>query len=193
MDNLIKYFIECAVAADRERLVSCSSGNLSMRCGDRALLSATGSWLGRLGESDIAVCDIGTGRSLNGVVPTMESGFHLGIMRRRPDVGCVLHFQSPYATVVSCMKHKPEDYAVIQEIPMYVGRNVPVIPFMAPGSEKLAEAVTDALAAADLAILSNHGQVACGTGFDDVFRKAVFFELACRVIVLSGGYSVIKA
>jgi len=38
----------------------------------------------------------------------------------------------------------------------------------------------------DLAILRNHGLVAVGTTFDDVIAKAVFFELACKIIVHTG-------
>ena len=65
-------------------------GNLSLRLpelsGDSglALLSATGSWLEELREDQIALCRISDGRCLNGVRPTMEAGFHLGVMRRRP-------------------------------------------------------------------------------------------------------------
>ena len=35
--------------------------------------------------------------------------------------------------------------------------------------------------------MSNHGQVACGKDFPETFRRAVFFEMACRIIVLSRG------
>ena len=90
----------------------------------------------------------------------MEAGFHLGTMRKRPEVGCVLHFQSPYATVVACMKDKPADFNVT---------------------------VVEALTAHDIVLMSNHGQVACGPDFPDTFRRAVFFEMACRIIVLSRG------
>lgn len=189
----IQYFIDCARRTAAEGLLSCSSGNLSLRCiGDKdssgcAMLSATGSWLEELREDQIALCRICDGEVLNGVTPTMEAGFHLGIMRRRPEVGCVLHFQSPYATVVACMKDKPKDFNVTLEGPLYVGREVPTVPFLPPGSPELAAAVTEALAEHDIALMSNHGQVACGPDFRETFRRAVFFEMACRIIVLSRG------
>ena len=167
MEEEIRYFLECAHKTAAAGLLSCSSGNLSLRCKgqdneDCALLSATGSWLGELREDQIALCRISDGTSLNGVRPTMEAGFHLGTMRKRPEVGCVLHFQSPYATVVACMKHKPADFNVTLEGPLYVGREVPVVPFLPPGSPELAAAVVEALTAHDIVLMSNHGQVACG-------------------------------
>ena len=41
-------------------------------------------------------------------------------------------------------------------------------------------------------LLTNHGQVVCGKDFDQVYERATFFEMACRIIVQSGGdYSVL--
>jgi hypothetical protein len=36
-------------------------------------------------------------------------------------------------------------------------------------------------------LLQKHGQVVCGENFEQVFERATFFEMACRIIVLSGG------
>ena len=92
MEKEVQYFLECAHKCAEAGLLSCSSGNLSLRCKgqdneDCALLSATGSWLGELQEDQVALCRISDGTSLNGVHPTMEAGFHLGTMRKRPEVG----------------------------------------------------------------------------------------------------------
>ena len=122
----------------------------------------------------------------------MESGFHLGVLRERPDVNVVLHFQSPYATSVSCMKKKPENFNVTAEVPCHVGREIPVIPYLRPGSPELAKAVVEAMKEHNSILLTNHGQVVCGKDFDQAFERAMFFEMACRIIVQSGGdYSVL--
>ena len=57
--------------------------------------------------------------------PSMESGFHLGVLRERPDVNVVLHFQSHYATAVACMKNRPTNFNVTAEIPCHVGSEIP--------------------------------------------------------------------
>ena len=132
------------------------------------LVSGTGSWLPVLPPEKVAVCDIISGQVENGVRPSMESVFHLGIFRNRPDVNVVLHFQSEYATVVACMKNKPLDFNVTLEVPYHVGE-VAVLPYFRPGSPEL----------------SNHGQVVCGRDFDEVLERALFFEMACRIIVQS--------
>lgn len=183
----IAKFIEQAHRVGKERLQLCSSGNLSWRVeGNTALVSGTGSWLPRLAEENVAVCDISTGLRIDGPKPSMESVFHLGVLRERKDMNVVLHFQSEYATIVSCMKKKPENFNVVAEVPCYCGREIPVIPYFRPGSKELAGAVTNALKEHDCVLMSKHGQAVCGKDFDDAFQKAVFFEFACGIIVRAG-------
>jgi ribulose-5-phosphate 4-epimerase/fuculose-1-phosphate aldolase len=183
----ITKFIEQAHRVGKERLQLCSSGNLSWRVEENtALVSGTGSWLPRLAEENVAICDISTGLRIDGPKPSMESVFHLGVLRERKDMNVVLHFQSEYATIVSCMKNKPENFNVVAEVPCYCGREIPVIPYFRPGSKELADAVTNALKEHDCVLMSKHGQAVCGKDFDDAFQKAVFFEFACGIIVRAG-------
>ena len=181
----IKEFVAQAHRVGGLGLTICSSGNLSWRIGDQALVSGTGSWVPSLREDQVSVCDVATGKVLNGVKPSMESVFHLGVMRQREDVGVVLHFQSPYATQVACSEVRPQSYNVTAEIPLHVGRVIPEIPFYRPGSPELAEAVVNALATRNSALMLKHGQVVCGKDFDDVIQRAMFFEMACRICVLA--------
>ena len=182
----IEYFVTQARRYGEAGLMLCSSGNLSWRVGEKALVSGTGSWLPVLTGERVAVCDVVSGLSENGVRHSMESVFHLGVMRERADVNVVLHFQSEYATVVACMKEKPESFNVTLEVPYHVGE-IAVIPYYCPGSPELAQAVIDGMREHDAVLMSNHGQVVCGKDFDDVLQRALFFEMACRIIVQSGG------
>ena len=177
IDSLhIEEFIRQAHRVGDAGLTVCSSGNLSWRIGEEALVSGTGSWVPSLPKEKVAQVKIATGETLNGVKPSMESGFHLGVLRERPDVNVVLHFQSPYATAVSCMKQKPENFNVTAEVP-----------YFRPGSPELAAAVIAAMKEHNSILLTNHGQVVCGKDFDQAFERAMFFEMACRIIILTGG------
>ena len=171
----IQQFLAQAHRVGDAKLTICSSGNLSWRIGEEALVSGTGSWVPNLQAEKVSICKVATGEVMNGVKPSMESGFHLGILRERPDVNVVLHFQSEYATAVACMKQKPTNFNVTAEVPCHVGREIPIIP-----------------KDHDSILLTNHGQVVCGKDFDEVFERAMFFEMACRIIVQAGGdYSVL--
>ncbi len=181
----IETFVAQAHRVGELGLTICSSGNLSWRIGDKALISGTGSWVPSLREEQVSICNVTTGEVLNGVKPSMESVFHLGVMRERPDVGVVLHFQSPYATQVACSEVRPKSYNVTAEVPLHVGRVIPEIPFYRPGSPELAEAVVNALRDRNSALMLKHGQVVCGKDFDGVIQRAMFFEMACRICVLA--------
>ena len=108
----IDAFVAAAHKAGRYGLVTCSSGNLSRRVtADRLMLSASRSWLAELTPQQVAVCELSSGNVLNDVKPTVESVFHRGILKARPEVNVVLHFQSPYATAIAC--GQPEQYRLI--------------------------------------------------------------------------------
>lgn len=167
-EKQIHEFVQQAERVGAAGLTICSSGNLSWRVGDEALISGTGSWLPSMRDDQVAVCDVNTGSVLNGIRPSMESVFHLGIMRERPDVNVVLHFQSPYATQIACSQVRPQNYNVTAEVPLHVGRVIPEIPFYRPGSPELATSVVEALKNRNTAMMLKHGQVVCGKDFDDV-------------------------
>ncbi len=164
-------------------LIRCSSGNLSWRIDDRlALLTASRSWLGELDESQVALCEMDSEKCLNGKTPSVESRFHLGILRQRREMNVVLHFQSPYATAVACGDPGRYDFNVIIEVPVYVGPPA-VIDYFMPGTEALAQKTIEAMNDHDMAILRNHGLVTVGKNFNDAIQKAVFFELACQILL----------
>ena len=187
------FIAACHETADRG-LVRCSSGNLSWRVDkERMLVTRTRSWLGRLTVDDVALCSIEDGVALNGVKPTVEVRFHAGILRTRPDINVVLHYQSPDATALACQKRTGTHFFVIPEIPFYIGP-IGWVPYLPPGSEELADAVIAAMSNHDLAIMANHGQVTVAGDFDHAIQNAEFFELACGIILASGsGVSALSA
>ncbi len=186
-------FIEASHLIGKMQLLHCSSGNLSWRVDNEVMISATGSWLPNIQKEKIAILDLESGRSLNNVRPSMEHLFHLGVMRQRKDVNVVLHFQSEYATTISCMKEKPSNFNIISEIPYHIGKNIAIVPYFVPGTPQLANAVVEALKDTNACLLSNHGQVVCGKDFESVMERAVFLEIACRIMVQSGmNYNVLS-
>jgi ribulose-5-phosphate 4-epimerase/fuculose-1-phosphate aldolase len=147
------------------------------------LISASGSWLPSISTNEIAQISIFNNKIIGTLKPSAEFRFHRGILQKRPDVNTVLHFQSPSATTIACMEIMP-DFNVIIEVPVYIGE-VGYVPFLPPGSAELADAIVEKVLFTDLVQLANHGQVVCGSNYRDVFQKAIFFELACSVLLQS--------
>lgn len=139
----------------------------------------------RLSAEDTSLCRIADGAVLDGPTPTIEIGFHAGILKTRSDVNVVMHFQSPCATALACRKIDNDQYFVIPEIPFYMG-HVARVPYLHPGSKELSEAVTAAMRDHDMVIMSNHGLVTAATDGIHAIRNAEFFELACHIIIHNG-------
>ena len=179
----------CRQAAGRG-LMRCSSGNLSMRVdAERLLIKTSRSWMERMTPRDVALCRIADGTLLAGRKPSVEIGFHAGVMRQRPDVNVVMHFQTPCATALACQGRRRLNYFVTPEIPFYIGP-IARIPYRTPGSKALADAVMGALRDHDMVVLTNHGLVTVASDADHAIQNAVFFELACEIILRSAGRAV---
>lgn len=183
-DAHIDSFVAACHAVATHGLVRCSSGNLSWRLDDsRFLVTASGSWMETITPSEVSLCSTADGSLLEGCAASVEIGFHAGILRQRQDCDVVLHFQSPCATTLACSGNAATvNYAVIPEIPVYIGP-VATRPYLLPGSADLADAVVDAMQQHDLAVLANHGQITVARDLNAVIRNAVFFELACCIIL----------
>ncbi len=69
------------------------------------------------------------------------------------------------------------------EINFHAGIHVPYLP---PGSRELAGAVADAMKTHNLVMLQNHGQVVVAMDYAHAIQNAVFFELACEIILRAG-------
>ena len=71
-DYQIQEFLRQAHRVGDAGLTLCSSGNISWRIGDEALVSGTGSWVPTLPKEKVAVCRVADGEVLNGVKPSMR-------------------------------------------------------------------------------------------------------------------------
>lgn len=182
----LERFVEACRDIARRGLVRCSCGNLSMRVDQESfLVTSTGSWMERMTADQVTLCRTADGAVLRGKKPSSEVGFHAGILRARPEMNVVLHFQTPCATALACRKPDGLDYAVIPEVPYYIGP-VGHVPYLAPGTEELAAAVTAAMRSHDMVLMANHGQVTAGRDYDQVVQNAEFFELACQILLVGG-------
>jgi len=182
----VDQFAEGCRLVAQHGLIRCSAGNMSLRVdAERMLVKPSRSWMSNMGEADVSVCRIADGALIEGGKPSVETGFHAGVLRTRPDVNVVLYFQTPCATTLACMDVPAPNYFVIPEVPFYIG-HVARIPYFCPGSKALADAVTGALREHDMVQMANHGQATVAADIAHAIQNASFFELACEILLRSG-------
>jgi L-fuculose-phosphate aldolase len=154
-------------------LVVGTSGNVSVRDGNRVLLSPKGSSLAALTAEEVAVVEL-TGEVRAGA-PTSELELHLAIYRRY-DAGAVVHTHAPRATAVACVL---DELPVVHYQLLSLGGAIRVAPFAAFGSPELAAAVADVLDGRRAALLANHGAVSYGATLAEAVERAIVLEWAC--------------
>lgn len=165
-----------------------SSGNVSLRDGDRILMSGTGTRLGDLSPGGIAVLD-SSGAHIGGPRPSKEVSLHLALYAKNPGHLAVVHVHSPYAVAVSCLAPWSDHSAVPPLTPYALMRygQAPLLPFAAPGDPAMGALISDSPHPFRAALLSNHGAVVSGENIDRAIDSMVELEEACRVTVLTDG------
>lgn len=146
-----------------------SSGNLSIRVGDRVLLTPTGSSLSRVQPFHLAALDL-DGAHLGGGQPTKEWAVHLAAYAADPALAAVVHLHAPASTAVSCL---PPVGDALADLPAYTPYRVmslgevPLVPYAAPGDASLGTEVGARIAAGQrVMLLANHGSVTAATTLD---------------------------
>lgn len=173
-----------------------SSGNVSVRVGERILMSPTGVSLGDLGPRGLSVLDE-RGRHLEGPSPSKEFPLHLAMYDRVQGSGAVLHLHSPHTTAASCLPAWSTASALPPITPYLVMRvgQAPLVPYAAPGSDRLAENVAGLPGRFRAALLANHGSLVAADDAAGALEGAVELEEASRIVVALQGreFSVLSA
>lgn len=168
-----------------------SAGNLSARLEDGVLVTPTNSSMGRLVPERLSKLHF-DGTHISGDPPSKEAGLHLGVLSARPEAGAVVHLHSTYATLLSCLDDTNPDDALPPITPylvMRVGR-VPMVPYFAPGSEDLANAVAGKAQTNRAVLMANHGFVVTGRTLEDAVMNAEEFEENAKLLVFTRGSPV---
>jgi L-fuculose-phosphate aldolase len=150
--------VEVMRAMDARGLNRGTSGNVSARFGDGMLVSPSGVPPERLTPESMVFVGADDSIPEGQLKPSSEWRMHMQILRRRPDVGGVVHCHSRHATILACAGRPIP--AVHYMVGVSGGASVPVAPYATFGSEALADAVVAALDGRNAALMANHGQIA---------------------------------
>jgi ribulose-5-phosphate 4-epimerase/fuculose-1-phosphate aldolase len=168
-----------------------STGNLSVRVGDRVFVTPTGKSLEGLTPELLAEIDL-DGRVHNRNQPSKEAPFHLGLYRARPEARAIVHLHATYSVAVSCLDDFDEAAPFPPITPYFFMRVAPlgVVPYHRPGSEALARAVEATAGAHHCLLLRNHGSICSGTSLSEAVDRAEELEATARLTLLLHGRSL---
>ena len=164
-------------------LISSHGGNMSVRQGDRILITRRGSMLARLGEHDLV--DIGLEENdANVTLASTEIVVHRAIYRQTSALA-IVHTHPPYAIAQSLMK---DEIVPADSEGSYLLHKVPVVEAqLTAGSVEVAELLPRWLKEYDLVMLRGHGPFAIGHLLEEAYQLTSVLEMSCRILTLTEG------
>ena len=156
-----------------------TSGNISARVAEGFLITPSGVPYDEMKPADIVLMRLDASH-VGRLKPSSEWRFHHSIMAARPEVGAVVHTHSMFATTLSCLGL--EIPAVHYMIAAAGGSNIRCVPYVAYGTQELADAALAALKGRNACLLANHGMIVVGP----TLRRAMW--LAVEVETLAAQY-----
>jgi L-fuculose-phosphate aldolase len=164
-----------AAAARRlahEGLLVGTAGNVSARDADVAAVTASGVILAGCRPEDVTVVSLDGSVVEGEMKPTSELALHLGLYADT-SAAAVVHTHAPYSTAVACVL---DELPVLHSQQLLLGGAVRVAPYATFGTPELAEAVRDALADRQAALMASHGSVAIGGSLGAAVEHALLLE-----------------
>jgi ribulose-5-phosphate 4-epimerase/fuculose-1-phosphate aldolase len=168
-----------------------STGNLSVRDGDRIYVTPTGSSLGTVQPDDLSVIDP-TGAHVQGPRPSKEAFLHAAVLRARPGDTAVVHTHSTHAAAVSCLAGLDPSDAIpplTAYFAMRIGR-LPLLPFHAPGDDALGPLAEQTARSSRALLLSNHGPVVAGVSLTAAMDALEELEETAKLFLLLHGRDI---
>lgn len=183
-EDVIQY---SRLAYDRG-LVTAAGGNVSMRCVDQVVITASGVSLRDTSPENLIICDL-DGKLLycpTGLRPSKETVLHLKIYRSRPDVDSIIHVHPPYSVGYSINDRK---IPILTASAIMKVIDVPVAGFARPGSDELSSYVEEAVKSSPenihAIVLKAHGIIAYEKGMSSCFDIAELVEDTAHIAYIS--------
>ena len=168
------------------------SGNMSVRCGDKIVITSSGSASGYLDISDLVVIDFDGNKIEGDKKPSSERFLHIEYYKQRQDVNSVLHFHSPYLTAFASSGCGLSE-AVLPAI-VYCFDNIPLAEYAIPGSAELVEKTSVYFKDYDMILMANHGVIAGGSNIKQTYLKVELAEAYAKTLLftkLLGGAKIL--
>jgi L-fuculose-phosphate aldolase len=172
--------VEAAQHMERSGLVVGTAGNVSARQPDGTVcLTPSSTPYGEITAENVAVVDL-DGALVAGSRPSTEKAMHLACYRTFPEVGGVVHCHPLHASMFAVARQPIP--AVIEEVIVYVGGDVPVAGYRTTGTDDLATEVVRHLHHRGAVLMANHGLLCVGRSAADALHTALVVEHTAHIV-----------
>jgi class II aldolase/adducin-like protein len=183
LDDLKSKLIEYGKLAGVKGFTPGFSGNLSARCGDKIIITATGTANGYLKEDDFAVIDFAGNVVEGSRRPSSEKMLHVKFYELRPEINYIFHVHSPYLTSFAASGMEMNEN-VLAEI-VYCFGKIPLAKYALPGSVDLVENTSLYFKDYDVVLMENHGVIVGDRDVEQAYLKLELCEAYAKTLICS--------
>jgi L-fuculose-phosphate aldolase len=181
MTDIARSVVAVAQKMERAGLVVGTAGNVSGRLANGTIcLTPSSVRYGDITVDGLAVCEVDGTHVAGSGKPSSEKAMHLSCYEAFPEVGGVVHCHPRYGSMFA-VAHEPVP-AVIEEVIIYVGGEVPVAEYATTGTAELAAEVVRHLATRSAVLMANHGLLCVGRSPADALHTALAVEQAAHIV-----------
>lgn len=159
-----------------------SSGNLSVRLGDKMLISPNGANGENISVDNVIETSL-DGEFQGSRLPSSEWRMHAAIYKKHKEAGAVCHTHSDYCVAVASHVMPLPGFHYL--LGVFGGDDVPCVPYSTFGRQKLADDAAEALTDRTACLLGNHGMISRAPGLKGAVNMAQRLEIMCRQYVLA--------
>jgi L-fuculose-phosphate aldolase len=168
----------------KKGLTTSLGGNISLRVDDNHIATtASETDKGRIKAREIAIVTMDGQVIDSSNKVSMETGMHLAIFKKRPDVRAIVHAHSPMGSLF-VVTNQEVNTKLLAEAYTIIG-NPQRAGYSAPGSERLASNVAEAISQANVVLMANHGVLAVGTSLLQAFDRIEVLENAAKMTAMT--------
>ncbi|MFW9895349.1 MAG: class II aldolase/adducin family protein [Candidatus Thorarchaeota archaeon] len=187
VDELKKEIVQiCMILLNQGHVIG-SAGNVSARVkyqeDEFVLITPSNVRYDEMKPEDILVINM-EGKVIEGDRnPSVEKQMHLAVYNERDDVNAIIHAHSIYSTVLSTLKLSLPP--IMEELVPYIGGEVLCADYGEAGTEELAKGVLEKLEERNAVLLSNHGNLCCGSHLKGAFTALQYLERGAKIYYLA--------
>lgn len=163
----------------RSGLMKASDGNISLRLGQRMLITPSNRSKALINLEDLVEVDLATGEAVGQGKPSSEAALHRAVYGVRPEVNAVVHAHPPIVMAFSLAGRTiPTDG--MPEALVGLGE-IGYAPYATPASEELVEAVRPLLAEHSALVMSHNGTLTMGAHLEQAWVRSERLEQAAKI------------
>ncbi|MDD3435886.1 MAG: class II aldolase/adducin family protein [Candidatus Gastranaerophilales bacterium] len=158
-----------------------TSGNISVRYGDKIIITASGASNGDLAYEDLILIDF-DGKVVEGKKKaSSEKMLHVEFYKKRPDINAIIHVHPTFLSSFAAARKGLEEPVMAENV-YYFGK-IPLADYALPSSKELVEKTAEYFDKYNAVLMANHGFIVGDIDLEQAYLKLELAESYAQIVL----------